>query len=206
MMQSSEDLSARVTYSLMSEHCVYLSFDDGPDPQWTPRILDILARARAPASFFVVGRTARAHPGLLRRIAAAGHRIGNHTYRHRHPWTLSQAAARAEVRDGAAAIADTLGQSPVLFRPPHGRLRACMLETATELGQATVLWNLSAVDWGPLATPKRIARRLERARAGDIVLMHDGANKHNRPWALATVLPAVLERYAARQLQVAAVD
>lgn len=191
-----------VTYSLMSEHCVYLSFDDGPDPQWTPRILDILAAAGAPAIFFVIGRAARAHPGLLRRVAAAGHRIGNHTYRHKHPWMLSEAAARAEVRDGAAALADTLGQPPLLFRPPHGRLRASMLQAASELGQSTILWNLSAIDWGPLAAPKRIAARLQRARAGDIVLLHDGVNKHNRPWALAAALPGVLEEYAKRRLQI----
>lgn len=203
-MRSSENLSALVTYSLVAEHCVYLSFDDGPDPQWTPRILDILAAAGAPAIFFVIGRAARAHPGLLRRVADAGHRIGNHTYRHKHPWMLSEAAARAEVRDGAAAVADALGRPPVLFRPPHGRLRACMLEAASELGQSTLLWNLSAVDWGPLATSRRIAARLQHARAGDIVLMHDGANRHNRPWELAAALPAVLENYANRRLQIGA--
>jgi peptidoglycan/xylan/chitin deacetylase (PgdA/CDA1 family) len=168
---------------------LFLTFDDGPDPRWTPRILDLLAQARAQATFFVVGRRALAQAALLRRIAADGHALGNHTFSHRHPWTMRASTARREVRDGAAAIADLTGAAPRLFRPPHGRLRRCMLEEAERGGQRLVLWNRSAVDWGPLGTARGIARRLAATRPGDIVLMHDGGWGVNHPGELVAVLP-----------------
>jgi peptidoglycan/xylan/chitin deacetylase (PgdA/CDA1 family) len=177
---------------------VYLTFDDGPDVEWTPRILDVLAAARVRATFFVVGQAVRAAPSLLRRVAAEGHGVGNHSYAHRHPWTLREAEARREVRDGAVAIADVLGAPPRLFRPPHGRVRSCMVEEAAEGGQRTVLWSLSAVDWGPLGRGPRIAARLRRAASGDVVLMHDGRRSRNRPDALLTVLPEFLTSLARR--------
>jgi peptidoglycan/xylan/chitin deacetylase (PgdA/CDA1 family) len=178
---------------------IYLSFDDGPDIEWTPQILDLLAAANMRATFFVVGRRAQAAPSLLRRVLSDGHAVGNHSFDHRHPWMLSSHAARAEVRDGAAAIADVLGQMPHLFRPPYGRIRPAMVEEAHTLAQSVVLWNRSAIDWGPYGTAKRIAARLARTRSGDVVLMHDAPGKHNKPNELLRVLPAFLTSLAALQ-------
>ena len=172
---------------------ICLTFDDGPDPDWTPRVLEALAVHGMVATFFVIGREAQRHGALVRRICAAGHEIGNHTWRHRHPWILSAAAARREVRDGAAAIADLTGRATRLFRPPHGRCRACMLDEAAIGGQQLALWNRSAVDWGPLGRTPGIAQRLAGARPGDIVLMHDGAGAHNRPAQLMAALPGFLD-------------
>ncbi len=180
---------------------VYLTFDDGPDPRWTPRILDILAEAAVPATFFLVGRLAARYPGLVRRLAAEGHAVGNHTWSHRHPWAMTMNAARREVRDGATAIADILGQPPRWFRPPHGRLRGCMIEEAERDGQTMVLWNRSAVDWGPWASAAGIAARLDAVQGGDIVLLHDGRGWINRPWRTAEVLPAFLDRLHRRNLR-----
>lgn len=171
-----------------------LTFDDGPDARWTPRILEILARANVRATFFVVGRRALAQGALVRRIVAQGHALGNHTFSHRHPWTMLPSTARGEVRDGAAAIADIVGLAPQFFRPPHGRLRRCMLEEAERGGQIRVLWSRSAVDWGPLGEARGIARRLGAAQPGDIVLMHDGGYGINRPAELVKVLPGFLEQ------------
>lgn len=171
---------------------VFLTFDDGPDPEWTPRILQLLADADAKATFFVVGRVARQWPDLVRQAAAAGHEIGNHTYTHRHPWRLREADARAEVRDGAAAIADILGSRPSLYRPPHGAQRRCTDEEARAQRETCVMWDTSAIDWGLLGTAPRIARRLARVRPGDIVLMHDARNRRNRPDQLTQVLPQFL--------------
>lgn len=171
---------------------VYLTFDDGPDPEWTPRVLDLLARADVRATFFVVGRRAREHAWLLRRIAEAGHEVGNHSFEHRHPWLVSAPVARGEVRNGAAAVADLLGQAPRYYRPPFGRLRGCAIDEAQRGGQRVVLWSRSAVDWGPLGHSPAIASRLRGTRPGDIVLMHDGRGRINRPDALCYVLPAFL--------------
>lgn len=180
---------------------VYLTFDDGPDPQWTPRVLEVLAAHGAAATFFMVGSRALAQPGLARAVVAAGHGLGNHSFSHRHPWTMSAAAARREVRDGAAALANACGRPPQFFRPPHGRLRRCMSDEAARGGQRVVLWDRTAIDWGPLARRAAIARRLGRVRPGEIVLMHDGASQHNHPEELLRVLPGLLDDLAARGLR-----
>lgn len=199
MMQTQEMASLSPRIGLPPEAgFVYLSFDDGPDPRWTPRILDILAQANIRATFFLVGRLAARYPALVRRLVAEGHEAGNHTWSHRHPWTLLASSARKEVRDGAAAIADLIGRAPRFFRPPHGRLRGCMIEEAGRGGQTLVLWNRSAVDWGPLGSARGIARRLGAAQAGDIVLMHDGGRGINRPAELLEALPEFLSSLSRR--------
>ena len=171
---------------------VRLTFDDGPDLTWTSRVLDVLAEANASATFFMIGSHAQRHPELVRRVADAGHAIGNHTLTHAHPWRIGRRRAIAEVRDGAAAIADVCGAAPKLFRPPHGARRRCMLEEASARDETVVMWDISAIDWGLLGTSPRIAKRLARVRDGQIVLMHDGQNKHNRPDQMLAVLPDFL--------------
>lgn len=179
---------------------IYLTFDDGPDRQWTPRLLDLLAETAVPATFFLIGRQASHYPELLRRMIALGHEVGNHTWSHRHPWTMTTRTARREVRDGATALADILGRQPTSFRPPHGRQRRCMIDEAKATGQTVILWSLSAVDWGPLGSARGIAHRLNTAQAGDIVLMHDGGQGINHPGELAKALPEFLASLSRRGL------
>ncbi|HWK73416.1 MAG TPA: polysaccharide deacetylase family protein [Povalibacter sp.] len=180
--------------------CVHLTFDDGPDPEWTPQVLDVLAAAEMRATFFSIGRQAQRYPELIRRVSAAGHEIANHTFDHRHPWTMSARVARSQVRDGALALGDILGHSPRLYRSPHGRNRACMIEEAARCGEMPVGWDLSAVDWGPFGISRRIGARLRRIQPRDIVLMHDGRNRHNRPDQLLQALPAFLDELRLRRL------
>lgn len=185
---------------------VYLTFDDGPDPRWTPQVLAALATAQVRATFFTIGACVQRWPELARRAQAEGHEIANHTFTHRHPWTMGPAAARQQVMDGAKAIADVLGRAPRFYRAPHGRNRRCMTEAARECGEAPVNWDISAIDWGWLGTGERIARRLYRVHAGHIVLMHDGANRHNRPEELLRALPRFLQDLQRRNLQAAPLD
>ncbi len=185
----------------MTAQHVYLTFDDGPDPRWTPQILDMLAQARMHATFFAIGESVQREPALMRAVAAAGHAVGNHTFSHRHPWLMRSRAARAQVRDGAKALSDVLGNEPAFFRPPHGRARPCMIDEAQLHGERMVMWDRSAIDWGWLGTAPRIAARLNRVRAGDIVLMHDGQNIHNRPDQLLQVLPGFLRELERRGLR-----
>jgi len=96
------------------------------------------------------------------------------------------------VADGAKALADVLGKPARYFRPPHGRVRECMIDEAAAQGQELVLWSLSAMDWGPWGNSRAIARRLRQAAAGDIVLMHDGNRGFNRTAELAASLPSFL--------------
>ena len=199
--RATDDFGFAEGTSSASSGTIYLTFDDGPDPQWTPRILDVLANAGARATFFVIGTAARREPALVRRAVAEGHAIGNHSLSHRHPWTMTSRTARHEVLAGAAAIEDVIGMPAKWYRAPHGRNRACMTAAAHEVGQTVVDWHLSAVDWGPLGKADRIAERLQRANASDVLLMHDGRNRHNRPDELVKVLPQFLAALASRNLQ-----
>lgn len=187
----------------MCANRVYLTFDDGPDPEWTPRVLDALDKEGVKATFFAIGQQAQRLPDLIRRVHDAGHAVGNHTFSHRHPWFMSQRTARAQVRDGANAISDVLGVEPRFYRPPHGRERACMNDEAHRCGEQIVLWNVSAIDWGPLGVADSIEKRLEAVKSGDIVLMHDGQNKHNRPDQLLQILPLFLRKLSGRGLHAA---
>jgi len=185
---------------------VFLTFDDGPDPRFTPMILDILAQASVYATFFLVGKDAIRFPSLVRRIAQEGHEVANHTWSHRHPWTISSRVARQEVSSASAALADILGQSPRYFRPPHGRLRRSMMEQARELGQTVIMWSLSGVDWGPWGRAVRIDRRLRFVQRGDIILLHDGQQRYNRPWETAKALTGFLLHLNDRNLNPCLLD
>ena len=173
---------------------IHLTFDDGPDGTYTPRILDMLEAAGVKATFFMIGALAVKSPTLVHLIRARGHEVGNHTFSHRHPKLLTTRQARMEVADGAAAIADILGEQPRLFRPPHGARNPAMLEEAASLDETIVQWDLSAIDWGPMGFARAIARRLGRAGPGDVILMHDGGRGINRPGQLIKVLPDFLQR------------
>jgi peptidoglycan/xylan/chitin deacetylase (PgdA/CDA1 family) len=104
------------------------------------------------------------------------------------------------VLDGADAVADVLGERPLWYRPPHGRLSRALCEAVDEAGQRVALWSVSAIDWGPFAAPDRIRARLGSVGAGDIVLLHDGPMRHNRPARMLQVLPDVLAGLVRRGL------
>ncbi len=170
-----------------------MTFDDGPHPCFTEGVLDLLAAARVQVSFFVLGEAVQRYPKLVSRMARDGHTIGNHSFSHRHPWLQGDGQARDEVRRTSEAIAAVTGSEPRWFRPPHGRLTRSMLMQASSANMRTVLWSRSAVDWGPFGTAGRVACRLQKIGAGDIVLMHDAPRHRNHPEVILALLPGLLE-------------
>ena len=159
-----------------------LTFDDGPNGDTTLRLLDILARHNAPATFFLIGRYVRQQPEVVRAIADAGHVIGNHTMT--HPWLHMQTTRRIhqELSDCNAALEDTLGTPVRFFRPPHGSRRPEVLRFARSLGLTTVNWNVIPEDWKPFTSAQLtdrieqgITRNQSRRRASNI-LLHDGGD------------------------------
>lgn len=185
---------------------VCLTFDDGPDPVYTPLILDVLAAYNTKATFFVLGEAAEKYPQLVERIVAEGHSIGNHTYSHPHPWFTSEELAKEEVEKTSQIIEQITGIRPRWFRPPYGRLRLAMRRQAALNDMATVLWNHSIIDWGMLGNASGIRSRLSRINAGDIVLMHDGQREHNRPDNLLRYLPGFLASLPGRDLKTRSLD
>ncbi len=157
-----------------------LTFDDGPNPAVTPHLLDLLAEHRVRATFFLIGTHVLAQPALTRRIAAAGHTVGNHTMHHLRLPRHLDSTIRKELKACNDALEQTLGEPVTLFRPPHGARRPAVLRIARALGLETVQWNLIVGDWKPL-TASEILTRLEQGIAhnqtqhkGTNVVLHDG--------------------------------
>lgn len=159
------------------EGTVALTFDDGPNPVVTPRLLDLLDRYDARATFFLIGRHVRACPGLAAEIAARGHAIGNHTETHPNPLWLSRVRFRDELIRCSAAILDATGQRTFIMRPPYGYRTPPVHAAVREAGfGAPILWTRSAHDWSPQPAAQ-VIRRLHAVRSGDIVLLHDGSDR-----------------------------
>lgn len=176
---------------------VALTFDDGPDPEATPRVLDLLDLAGAQATFFVIGCRAQKHPALAREILRRGHAIGNHTQRHPLGFACwPPASMRREIEEAQRAIGDVCGQAPTLFRPPAG-LRSPLLDPVlVASGLSLVSWSRRGYD-GVVGRAGLVLRHMARGlAAGDILLLHDGRSaraRHGGPVVL-DVLPRLLER------------
>jgi peptidoglycan-N-acetylglucosamine deacetylase len=179
---------------------VALTFDDGPHPEGTPAVLEVLARAGARATFFVIGEQVRRRPELVARSAAAGHAIALHGDRHRLQLRLSAAAIAADLARGTAAIEDVTGTTPAWHRPPFGIYSPAGLRAARTAGLAPLLWSRWGRDWRKLTTPDRIASRATHGViAGDVILLHDAdfysaRNSHRRTAAALELITAELER------------
>jgi peptidoglycan-N-acetylglucosamine deacetylase len=176
-----------------SRPMVALTFDDGPDPEYTPRILDALAASNALATFFMVGRQIEAVPAVARAVADAGHDVGNHTYGHRHLWSLTPAASAAEVDRGAAAVAEATGITPRYFRPPWGTFNWPAYLRAGQIGETRVLWSVRPEGLVTAAGAARMtALVLRKAHAGAIVNLHDHGGHASTPRETWAALPAMI--------------
>ncbi len=175
------------------ERVVALTFDDGPDPAHTPAILDLLEAADVRASFFLIGRRARAWPDVARRIAAAGHDVGNHSWSHRSLWLSGPRATREEIEQGHAAVAEAAGQAPRFFRPPWGLANLAMFPVLARLGTPLVLWTAQPEGLRAVAPDRQLARALGRARPGAIYDLHDADGVAGAGARLAAYLPRLIE-------------
>lgn len=152
---------------------VALTFDDGPDPVRTPALLDVLAEANAPATFFLLGDAVEMHPDVVTRMAAEGHELGNHTYCHRYlPLARSRSVERELARTDAA-ITQATGQVPMVARPPWGGRSPWTVRAFARLAKRLVLWDVNSYDWKGKPADEVVARVLERTRPGSIILMHE---------------------------------
>jgi peptidoglycan/xylan/chitin deacetylase (PgdA/CDA1 family) len=186
---------------------VVLTFDDGPDPKWTPHVLDTLDKFGAKATFFVIGRKAEKHADVVRDIVARGHAVGVHGYAHDRLFALrSERHVRADLECAIAVLGEITGERPVLFRPPIGHTNPIIARVVDALDLTTIGWTVSGRD-GVRTSPERVATRVRRgARDGAIVLLHDAAERDDREPAGPRALAAILEGLDAERIPVVALD
>jgi peptidoglycan/xylan/chitin deacetylase (PgdA/CDA1 family) len=166
----------KLTYSQVNtiEPVLAMTFDDGPHPSLTPRLLDLLKERNIKATFFVVGSNAKAYPQIIRRIIAEGHEIGNHTYTHCSLPSRSDDQIRKELNDSKNAISAATDYSPQLVRPPYGAINARIKQLMySEFGYSTIMWSVDPQDWRRPGSAVVTSRLVNGARPGAIMLAHD---------------------------------
>src|SRR5438876_2066148 len=178
------------------EHQVAITFDDGPDPRWTPKILDILKAAKVKAAFFLVGVNAEHHPGLVRRIVDEGHEIGNHTYYHPNLALCWPEHVRLELNATQLLIESITGRATTLFRPPYAAdtepsqmSELAPLQIAQDLNYLVVLENIDPQDWAKPGADVILQRVKQQRHDGSIILLHDaGGNRSQTVQALPRII------------------
>jgi peptidoglycan/xylan/chitin deacetylase (PgdA/CDA1 family) len=183
---------------------VALTFDDGPHPEGTPAVLEILREAAAVGTFFLAGEQVARRPALAAEIVAAGHRVELHCHRHRNQLRLTPRDLLEDAERAKATIEEAAGQQIADYRPPYGIFSFLGLRAIRRRGWRPVLWSQWGRDWTRSASPTSIAGRASaRARAGDILLLHD-ADYYSAPgsWVrTVAALPIILEELEARGLK-----
>src|SRR5580693_7001421 len=190
---------------------VVLSFDDGPDPRWTPEILDVLKKQNAPAVFFVVGEEANQHPEILKREYAEGNEIGNHTFTHPQFDQISKTELRWQLNLTQRLIESTVGAKTILFRPPYGidhqpeyAEEVSQLPTAQDMGYLIVGQRIDPDDWSSpdgknqMPAAEIVQNVLRQVDKGNIILLHDGGGERAQTVA---ALPQVIDALRARGYQ-----
>lgn len=186
---------------LGGEHAA-LTFDDGPDPDATPAVLDALDAAGVTATFFVVGEQLARHHALARETRARGHQLALHGATHPYHDELSPTAARDEVARGVGAFEAATGERPALFRPPYGRFSEHSFEACAKLGLTPVYWSGWGGDWDPIPAGRIADLAIRDLAPGVVILLHDSARYAVRDSAAATALavPAIAAAAADRGL------
>lgn len=193
---------------------VALTFDDGPNDPYTLQLLELLARHKVRAIFFLIGRFVRQRPEIARAIRRAGHLVGNHTMRHPSLMWERPSRVREELAGCNAAIEDATGETVEWFRPPYGARRPDVLRIAAELGLTPVMWNITAHDWDATDAQALAARvrlgihRNQRRHHGSNVLLHDGGdlNMGTDRSVTLTATRMLLEEWVGSELRLVAVD
>jgi peptidoglycan/xylan/chitin deacetylase (PgdA/CDA1 family) len=186
----------------VKDKVVALTFDDGPSPVWTPKILDVLKEANVKATFFMLGHHVAEYPAVARRVAEEGHEIENHSFSHHVLLYYKADELEKEIRDAEKIIRDVTGQTTVFFRPPKAWVTAPEKKKIKEMGYEVVLWSLNSKDWVTFDDKYIIKYLLHHLRPGDIILFHDsggvfsteGGNRKETVLAVRKLIERLKER------------
>ena len=203
--------ATRPRWDLADRGAVALTFDDGPHPDYTPQILDVLAEHGARATFFVVGRRVRRHPELVRRTLAAGHAVGSHSYSHADGWEVPWPRLVRDLWGGRRALEEAAGGRRRAFRPPKGYFSDRAAAAAAVCGLRPWLWTVDPCDWRPGITADEIVADLGPLSGGDVVLLHDAielplASEAADREATVAALPAIIAAARERGLRLESVE
>ncbi|WP_410983281.1 polysaccharide deacetylase family protein [Bacillus cereus] len=172
---------------------IAITFDDGPDPTYTPQVLNLLRQYKAEATFFMIGFRIQRNPYLVNRVLKEGHEIGNHTMNHLYARDASNEKLKTDILDEKRYLQEWV-KGPLLFRPPGGYINDAVFATAKEAGYQIVLWswNQDPKDWADPGTESIVKHVVTNAKSGGIVLLHDGgSNRSQTVAALEKILPAL---------------
>ncbi|MCL6597868.1 MAG: polysaccharide deacetylase family protein [Alicyclobacillus macrosporangiidus] len=175
-----------------TERAVALTFDDGPDTEWTPQILSILSSEQVKATFCCVGQRVRSNPDVLRRITREGHVVANHSYHHPNLTKLTREQIRTEITSTNQAIAQIIHRTPRFIRPPYGALNRTVIEVVQELNMKILFWNVDSLDWAGLTGPQVAANVLSHVSPGSIILMHSAGGRGESLQDTVDALPYII--------------
>ncbi|WP_437438786.1 polysaccharide deacetylase family protein [Bacillus rhizoplanae] len=194
LMRKELEPTGYVTWEVpTNEKIMAITFDDGPDPTYTPQILEILRQYNAEATFFMIGFRIQRNPYLIEQVLKEGHEIGNHTMNHLYARSAAGQKLENDILDGKRYLQKWVDK-PLLFRPPGGYINESVFKTATEAGYQIVLWSWhqDPRDWSNPGKDKIVNHVLKNAKSGDIVLLHDGGSDRSQTVeALEEILPAL---------------
>ena len=181
----------------VDERTIYLTFDDGPHPEITPRILEILKSFNAKATFFCVGENAKKYPETLQQVVAQKHALGNHTYNHLNGWKTKNETYFDNVKKCSEVI------SSRLYRPPYGRIKKSQLSVLRS-AYTVIMWDVLSGDFDPSISNEKCLRNvISRSRNGSIVLFHDSEKAKAR---VLFVLPEFLEHFSEKGFSFKAIN
>lgn len=176
-----------------SSRRIALTFDDGPDPAYTPRVLDLLDAAGARGTFFVVGERAARARRLVAEMAARGHEVASHGWSHKSFWTCGPRRTWTEIARTHDLLAETTGRAPAHFRPPWGAVNAAMFPALRRIGERCVLWSIQPEGLRAAAATQQADDVLRRAHPGAIVDLHDAEGLDGAPGRLLAALPPMID-------------
>ncbi len=180
--------------------CVYLTFDDGPHPEFTPQVLEILKRYKQQATFFLIGKNVEAFPSMVAETKAHGHRLGLHTFTHQTLDLMERTQFMEEVRQNQASIFKAIAEEPMILRPPKGRVRFKNISWAKALGIKLIHYTITSNDWKAKSHQDILdAVGIGQVRGGDIISFHD-TNVHT-----VDALPLIMEQLSRRKLSCATI-
>lgn len=177
---------------------VALTFDDGPDEEFTPKVLDQLAKVNVKATFFIFGRRGERFPEVLRRIVREGHIVGNHTYTHPNLTKLKPEQVRFQLERTDEVIRRVTGKTPALFRPPYGAINDTVIREVIRLKKKIIFWNVDSLDWMQLNAKQVTANILAHVRPGSIILQHAAGGVGENLQGTVDAIPVVVNELRSR--------